>query len=33
MRPEGLDVSPIVVGVLDKLAGLATRARAMRRPR
>jgi NAD(P)-dependent dehydrogenase (short-subunit alcohol dehydrogenase family) len=33
MRPEGLNVSPIVVGVLDKLAGLATRARAMRRPR
>jgi NAD(P)-dependent dehydrogenase (short-subunit alcohol dehydrogenase family) len=33
MRPEGMDVSPIVVGVLDKLAGLATRARAMRRPR
>jgi NAD(P)-dependent dehydrogenase (short-subunit alcohol dehydrogenase family) len=33
MRPEGLDVSPIVVGVLDKLAGLATRVRAMRRPR
>ncbi|HET7194186.1 MAG TPA: SDR family oxidoreductase [Nocardioides sp.] len=33
MRPEGMDVSPIVVGVLDKLAGLASRARAMRRPR
>jgi NAD(P)-dependent dehydrogenase (short-subunit alcohol dehydrogenase family) len=33
MRPEGMDVNPIVVGVLDKLAGLATRARAMRRPR
>ena len=33
MRPEGMDVSPIVVGALAKLAGLATRARAMRRPR
>jgi NAD(P)-dependent dehydrogenase (short-subunit alcohol dehydrogenase family) len=33
MRPEGMDVSPIVVGILDKLAGLASRARAMRRPR
>ena len=33
MRPEGMDVSPIVVGVLDKLAGLASRARAMRRAR
>jgi NAD(P)-dependent dehydrogenase (short-subunit alcohol dehydrogenase family) len=33
LRPEGMDVNPIVVGVLDKLAGLATRARAMRRRR
>ena len=33
MKPEGMDVSPIVVGVLDKVAGLATRARAMRRRR
>ena len=33
MRPEGMDVSPIVVGVLAKLAGLASRVRAMRRPR
>ena len=33
MRPEGTDVSPVVVGVLDKVAGLATRARAMRRRR
>ena len=33
MRPEGMEVNPIVVGVLDKVAGLATRARAMRRRR
>ena len=33
MKPEGMDVNPIVVGVLDKVAGLFTRARAMRRPR
>jgi NAD(P)-dependent dehydrogenase (short-subunit alcohol dehydrogenase family) len=33
MRPEGMDVNPIVVGLLDKVAGLVTRARAMRRPR
>jgi NAD(P)-dependent dehydrogenase (short-subunit alcohol dehydrogenase family) len=33
MQPEGMDVNPIVVGVLDKVAGLATRVRAMRRPR
>jgi NAD(P)-dependent dehydrogenase (short-subunit alcohol dehydrogenase family) len=33
MAPQGMDVNPIVVGVLDKVAGLATRARAMRRPR
>jgi NAD(P)-dependent dehydrogenase (short-subunit alcohol dehydrogenase family) len=33
MRPEGMDVNPIVVGLLDKAAGLVTRARAMRRPR
>jgi hypothetical protein len=33
MKPEGMDVNPIVVGVLDKVAGLLTRARAMRRPR
>lgn len=33
MEPEGMDVNPVVVGVLDKLAGLATRAKAMRRPR
>ena len=31
MRPEGMEVNPIVVGVLDKVAGLATRVRAMRR--
>jgi hypothetical protein len=33
MEPEGMDVNPVVVGVLDKLAGIATRARAMRRRR
>jgi NAD(P)-dependent dehydrogenase (short-subunit alcohol dehydrogenase family) len=33
MEPAGMDVNPIVVGVLDKVAGLVTRARAMRRPR
>jgi len=33
MRPEGMEVNPIVVGVLDKVAGLATRVRAMRRRR
>ena len=33
MRPEGMDVNPIVLGLLDKVAGLVTRARAMRRPR
>jgi NAD(P)-dependent dehydrogenase (short-subunit alcohol dehydrogenase family) len=33
IRPEGMDVNPIVVGLLDKVAGLVTRARAMRRPR
>jgi NAD(P)-dependent dehydrogenase (short-subunit alcohol dehydrogenase family) len=33
MEPRGMEVNPVVVGVLDKLAGLATRARAMRRRR
>jgi NAD(P)-dependent dehydrogenase (short-subunit alcohol dehydrogenase family) len=33
MKPEGMDVNRIVVGVLDKFAGLATKARAMRRRR
>jgi NAD(P)-dependent dehydrogenase (short-subunit alcohol dehydrogenase family) len=33
MQPEGMEVNPIVVGVLDKVAGLATRAKAMRRRR
>ncbi len=33
MRPEGTDVNKIVVGVVDKVAGLATRVRAMRRRR
>ena len=33
MRPEGMHVNPVVVGLLDKVAGLVTRARAMRRPR
>jgi NAD(P)-dependent dehydrogenase (short-subunit alcohol dehydrogenase family) len=33
MAPRGMDVNPVVVGVLDKLAGLVTRARAMRRRR
>jgi NAD(P)-dependent dehydrogenase (short-subunit alcohol dehydrogenase family) len=33
MEPRGIDVNPVVVGVLDKLAGLATRIRAMRRRR
>jgi NAD(P)-dependent dehydrogenase (short-subunit alcohol dehydrogenase family) len=32
-QPEGMEVNPIVVGVLDKVAGLATRAKAMRRRR
>ncbi|HET8959326.1 SDR family oxidoreductase [Nocardioides sp.] len=33
LRPEGMDVHPVVVGVLDKVSSLATRARAMRRRR
>ena len=33
MEPRGMDVNPVVVGVLDKLAGVATRVRAMRRRR
>jgi Enoyl-(Acyl carrier protein) reductase len=33
MQPEGMNVNPIVLGVLDKAAGLATRARAMLRGR
>jgi NAD(P)-dependent dehydrogenase (short-subunit alcohol dehydrogenase family) len=33
MQPEGMEVNPIVVGILDRVAGLATRARAMRRRR
>ena len=33
MEPRGMDVNPVVVGLLDKLAGVATRARAMRRRR
>jgi NAD(P)-dependent dehydrogenase (short-subunit alcohol dehydrogenase family) len=33
LQPEGMEVNPIIVGVLDKVAGLATRARAMRRRR
>lgn len=33
MQPEGMEVSPVVVGLLDRVAGLATRVRAMRRPR
>jgi NAD(P)-dependent dehydrogenase (short-subunit alcohol dehydrogenase family) len=33
MEPEGLDVNPIVLGLLDKAAGLATRARTMFRGR
>jgi NAD(P)-dependent dehydrogenase (short-subunit alcohol dehydrogenase family) len=33
MEPAGMDVNPIVIGVLDKVAGLVTRAMAMRRPR
>jgi NAD(P)-dependent dehydrogenase (short-subunit alcohol dehydrogenase family) len=33
MEPRGMEVNPVVVGALDKLAGLATRARAMRRRR
>jgi hypothetical protein len=28
-----MDVNPIIVTLLDKVAGLATRARALRRPR
>jgi NAD(P)-dependent dehydrogenase (short-subunit alcohol dehydrogenase family) len=33
LQPEGMDVNPIVLGVLDKAAGLATRARTMWRGR
>lgn len=33
LAPEGMQVSPIVLGILDKVAGLLTRVRAMRRRR
>ena len=33
LAPEGMDVSPIVLGVMDKVAGVVTKARAMRRRR
>ena len=33
MRPEGMDVNPIVVGLLDNVAGFITRGRAMLRRR
>lgn len=31
LKPEGMQVSPIVLGVLDKVAGVATKISAMRR--
>ncbi len=31
LRPEGMQVNPIALGVLDKIAGLATKISAMRR--
>ena len=33
LAPAGMDVSPIVLGIMDRLAGLVTTARAMRRRR
>ena len=31
LRPEGMDVNPIVLGVLDKVAGVATAVKALRK--
>ena len=31
LRPEGMDVNPIVLGVLDKVAGVATKVKALRK--
>jgi hypothetical protein len=30
LAPEGMDVNPILLGVLDKVAGVATKLKAMR---
>ena len=31
LRPEGMDVNPIVLGVLDKVAGVATKVKSLRK--